>query len=369
MAEAFERDEERGPPWRERWRDYYAVLGVDRRATQDEVERAAAEKAVLLQAHRFMDAPAEIQRRAEQERAILQQAYNVLRDPELRELYDEEFDRLTSFRGRAGPAAAGALEETAAPGIAIGLPAEAGQRDEDLPVDRKPWGMREGLIGLGIGVALVILVSIPLSAVASVAGGVETIEFVAASIVATGIVDLLLVGAVFALAVRRYRLSLRAFGFRFAAGQWWIPVVATFGIMVANAVYSATLQGIGADFLTPEQELDDLFQSRAILPLTGFFSILIAPFAEETFFRGFLFPALIGRLRVWGAALVTGLLFGLVHVTSMDTLGLVIPFGAIGIALAWLYYRTGSLWVSIGTHLLINTVSFAVLASGAVGNS
>jgi len=89
----------------------------------------------------------------------------------------------------------------------------------------------------------------------------------------------------------------------------------------------------------------------------------VAPIAEETFFRGFLFPALIGKLRVWGAALASGLLFGAIHITSPGTAGLIIPLGAIGVVLALVYYKTGSLWATITTHFLINLTSFALLAS------
>ena len=43
--------------------------------------------------------------------------------------------------------------------------------------------------------------------------------------------------------------------------------------------------------------------------------------------------------------------------------GVVVQLTVLGIALAWVYERTGSIWPSIGIHALNNALAFALLAS------
>ncbi len=111
--------------------------------------------------------------------------------------------------------------------------------------------------------------------------------------------------------------------------------------------------------------MEDLVGSRAVLPLAGIAVVLVAPFAEEVFFRGFVFPGLIRPIGTAGAFVVSGLLFAMFHVTNLDTIGLLIPFTPIGMLFAWLYYRTGTIWTSITAHLVFNLVSFILLAATA----
>jgi len=104
--------------------------------------------------------------------------------------------------------------------------------------------------------------------------------------------------------------------------------------------------------------LEDLFESRAVLPFVGVVTVLTTPVVEETFFRGFVF----GGLRRYGffwAALSSGLLFSAAHVS----LGGLIPLALVGMLFAWSYTRTGSLWTAIYAHLFFNLVSFVALTA------
>jgi uncharacterized protein len=87
--------------------------------------------------------------------------------------------------------------------------------------------------------------------------------------------------------------------------------------------------------------------------------IVVAPVAEEIFFRGFFYRALRTRLRVPWAALIDGLVFGSLHFqgVSRDAL-LVLPVIAVfGIGQCLLYERTGSIFAVIATHAAFNTVA------------
>lgn len=96
---------------------------------------------------------------------------------------------------------------------------------------------------------------------------------------------------------------------------------------------------------------------------TGFLIVAVAPLSEEIFFRGFMFAGLRRRLPFAAAAAVSAGLWGLFHYTGPGTWGVVIQLAVFGIALAWLYERTGSIWPPIAVHSLNNAIAFAILTS------
>ena len=79
-------------------------------------------------------------------------------------------------------------------------------------------------------------------------------------------------------------------------------------------------------------------------------AVIGAPIAEEIIFRGYLYPVAKKYTSTWFAAMFTGVLFGVVH---MNLLGLPI-LALMGMALAVLYERTGSLWAPIICHMAFN---------------
>jgi membrane protease YdiL (CAAX protease family) len=98
--------------------------------------------------------------------------------------------------------------------------------------------------------------------------------------------------------------------------------------------------------------------STAALLMAGLLTCVVAPVCEELFFRGFLF----GALRKHGlvvAALVSGVAFGGAHVAS-SPIGFIVPLAVLGVILALLYERTGSLYPSMALHALNNSIAFGV---------
>ena len=56
-------------------------------------------------------------------------------------------------------------------------------------------------------------------------------------------------------------------------------------------------------------------------------------------------------------------IWGLFHYTGPDSWGVVLQLAVFGVALSWLYERTGSIWPTIGVHALNNAIAFALLTS------
>lgn len=86
-------------------------------------------------------------------------------------------------------------------------------------------------------------------------------------------------------------------------------------------------------------------------------AILIAPVFEEIVFRGLVFPCLVKQIGLAGGTLAVSLIFGLLHFHLPS----VVPLMLLSAVLCMAYWRTGSLWASIGTHAIFNSVTIVAL--------
>ncbi len=157
--------------------------------------------------------------------------------------------------------------------------------------------------------------------------------------------------------VRRYNLSWVVFGFRRLTSGLallhigWVLAVALF----TSILYALAVRALGWEAFLPAPLPTALAEDpSAYLPL-AVIALFLAPVAEETFFRGFVFPG-IGRRYglLWGALASAGL-FGVSHMHP----GLFVPTTVLGLLLALVYVRTGSLWGPIVTHFSYNALALA----------
>jgi uncharacterized protein len=227
--------------------------------------------------------------------------------------------------------------------------------------EARSWELRVPLWSpLAIAFAAFVVASIAYAVIAAVAGlsAAEADDSPGPVLGATLIQDAILIGgavlvvgmavksgAAAALGLRRTRL--------WPAVGWAAVVLGVFWLV------SGLLVTIFGD--PPEQEITQEIKSEdGALALIGYVGItcLIAPLAEEMFFRGLLFPMLRARIGVaWGVVL-TGALFSLVHAVGSPAEALIVLF-VLGAGLCLLYLRTGSLLPCIGLHALNNAISFA----------
>lgn len=149
----------------------------------------------------------------------------------------------------------------------------------------------------------------------------------------------------------------RALGWRGFDGKWiWALPPLLFlqfaGMAVANILFVVPF--VGNDFENPQIEAitgggtlstNDLWLLMLLIAV-------VAPIAEELFFRGMLYPLLRLRLSMWPAIVVNGLLFSVIHLLPPLLPGLFI----VGMVLAWVRERSGSLIPCILLHALQNGI-------------
>jgi uncharacterized protein len=150
------------------------------------------------------------------------------------------------------------------------------------------------------------------------------------------------------------------FGLRRPGVGWW-PAA---GLILLLLIAFILISVIWSAIVHPEKEktLEQLGSNEGatLLVLSAGLTCVVAPMCEEFLFRGFIFTSLRNWAGTLGAAVITGLLFGGVHVGSAPALDLV-PLAALGFGLCLLYRFTGSLYPCMIAHALNNCVAFAGL--------
>jgi uncharacterized protein len=126
------------------------------------------------------------------------------------------------------------------------------------------------------------------------------------------------------------------------------------GFWVATAIVLSVL-GDPED----QQLVQDIEEETAFVVLAGFalLSCFIAPIAEEFFFRGFMFRAIAERVHPIWAALITGSVFGVIHLAGSPVTSVVV-LSIFGVALCLVLWRTGSLIPCIMLHAFNNSIAF-----------
>ncbi len=126
------------------------------------------------------------------------------------------------------------------------------------------------------------------------------------------------------------------------------------GFIVA---YGAVLDAAGLENLQPDQGItEDAILGGAGVAASVLMIVVIGPFTEEVFFRGFIFSALRARLGLGWALAVSGAIFAVFHVDPK----VMLPIFVTGVLLGWLYHKTGSIWPPLVAHALQNALALAV---------
>jgi membrane protease YdiL (CAAX protease family) len=131
-------------------------------------------------------------------------------------------------------------------------------------------------------------------------------------------------------------------------------------VLVGSDLYALVIHALN---LHAQTNTDTLMQEAKTMPLTVIGalagSVFVAPLCEEIFFRGFLLGGLLRGMRPVVAVIVSALLFAIAHAL----IGSFAPLLLIGLVLAVVRWRTGSLWPGMAIHLCNNALATILVIS------
>jgi uncharacterized protein len=234
---------------------------------------------------------------------------------------------------------------------------------EPFPVvaggERQPaWPPWFGFAGFGVAIVCTAIAGVVVLGIA----GVDSADgdSAATTVVGTLIQGVFFVGVALAMARSIAPPRLWHFGLRRA------PLWRTLGWAALGMLAFYVLAAVYALIVDPqaEQDVTDSLgagDGKVGLIAAGIMVIVVAPFVEEVFFRGFFYRALRTRYSIALAAVVNGLVFGVIHFGFDGAEGLLIlpPLALLGVIFCLVYERTGSLWSVVGMHAFNNTIAFA----------
>ncbi|MCP4543532.1 MAG: CPBP family intramembrane metalloprotease [Chloroflexi bacterium] len=207
-----------------------------------------------------------------------------------------------------------------------------------------PWTVRDVWWGVGfLGIYLVAaLFFVPL--------GIYWLGLTVDVGIVLGLVEALILLPVWGIALK-YRVTWTTLGLR-AFKREMLGMGC--GLMMLSFVFNAVYGALIGIFNYQIQDLTPLM--RQISSPWGIMAggVIIGPFVEEVFFRGFVFAGLAQRYEWKKAAIISSVLFSLVHLQWAAA----IPIFFLGYLFAYLYRCSRSLWPAILMHATINFLAF-----------
>ena len=185
-----------------------------------------------------------------------------------------------------------------------------------------------------------------------------------AGLVLVSSIAMLLIGGIIPLILFWRTNLIEFFGLRWLRWQniFWIMPSFVFAMMIVGAILVAcgwqtwVQDSLGAkpqEAVTLVRETSDV----GLLVAMAVTAIIFAPITEELIFRGYLYPVVKRFTDRWFASIFSGVLFGVIHFNVMA-----LPMLALmGVILAVIYERSGSLWVPIGCHAAFNATSVGLM--------
>lgn len=159
-----------------------------------------------------------------------------------------------------------------------------------------------------------------------------------------------------------WRQRFHLLGFRRVGFNW---LASAFGLGLACQLIGVNVIYLPLRFFAKNEaeKVDD--KAREIYDLAHGYRILVivfvvgigAPIFEELFFRGLLARSVRRHVNVWWSVVISGLIFGLFHFQLLQFPALAL----FGMLLAFVMYKTNSLWTNISCHMGFNLATVALL--------
>jgi membrane protease YdiL (CAAX protease family) len=226
-------------------------------------------------------------------------------------------------------------------------------RDPELPEAARPqWPPWYAPAALFASFGAILVAGFPLLPVIFAFGISEAVAGVALLALLLVQDGLLVLAAVLFASIKR---TPRPWHFGIRATRLW-PTVGW--VLLAFALMMGFEFGYIELFDVDETNVEELGEDSLVAGFAVSLAVIVvAPVAEEIFFRAFFYRALRTRLPVWSAALIDGLVFGVLHFQGIDT-AIILPVIAVfGVGQCLVYERTGSLFAVIAIHAAFNSVA------------
>ncbi|AUZ53783.1 CPBP family intramembrane glutamic endopeptidase [Stenotrophomonas acidaminiphila] len=151
------------------------------------------------------------------------------------------------------------------------------------------------------------------------------------------------------------------------ASTWGWTLLVAAGVFAGSSLISWLGKQLGIEPVPTNLPLME--QALAHYPVfLVVFAVFLAPAYEELLFRRVLFGRLWAAGRPWLGMALSGAAFAFIHEIPGTTanglpevLQLWLVYGGMGVAFAWLYRRTGTLWAAIAAHTLNNAIALTAL--------
>ena len=221
------------------------------------------------------------------------------------------------------------------------------------------WWTLGAYLGGGIGVFVLASLLLGFAARGEITLGVSALAYL--------INVLCLGGAAYLFGVRRQRQTWAEFGLRPFHWSWLLLAVSITLLLLPIRM------AVGVVVQLAFGGMDDMQGRMAVIAPAGFswaaFLVtllgvgLLAPVAEEFYFRGLIHRWAMTRFGFWPRLLFSSALFALGHI---DAAGVVAASFIMGLVLAAVFERSRSLWVSILIHVTNNSLA-VILVYASLG--
>jgi membrane protease YdiL (CAAX protease family) len=229
-----------------------------------------------------------------------------------------------------------------------------------------PWRVRDALLVMAAGLVFLLVTLVTTTGAAQLQGlsPSDSDAKAAISSVVFAAFYLFLLWMIHVIIAHRYRVGWRQLGLRPVSWQWLAAAV-PFMCALLTLTYVLLLRGATVLFGKPEQWPAPLTstavhatQIPALEVLVILTYVLLAPFTEELLFRGVFYQALRRNMGMPGSVLLSALLFAGMHLSIV----LFIPFTILGVVLALVYERSGSIIPTILVHACNNGIILLIVA-------
>jgi membrane protease YdiL (CAAX protease family) len=235
----------------------------------------------------------------------------------------------------------------------------------EVPAREPAWGVLEVLalvpISFVVTILLTLLILIPIFVWMALHGSLNPGDkpsitvFARAALPAQALAYLLLMSGIKYLLARRGRPDL------LKALHWnWPSMRVAVGLSCLAVTVAIIANAVSSHMeVPPNAPILEMLKDKVVAAMFVVFGVTVAPFAEELYFRGLLYPALQSRVGTAASVLITSLFFAVIHASQVaNSLGPVGILLIVGLLLTIIRARTGSLAASFLFHVAYNSTLF-----------